>query len=393
MADAISGAIVAATAGYVAYDILSSPKSLGDGNLTVVMPDLVFAPRLRWSTSDQRLYVADEWGCAVWRQKVGGAGEALGGPELVLRTPAGDEGRGPRAVEPRPGGALLVGHYGGALSSLAPGAGAAAEAAPASGAVALEPIMDTAADAEGGVYCAGARSQVTYVPRLERRSTVLTASARSILSGGGGGPAPGGAGAGAGAAAGGLVMPWGLALAGDGRTLICTQLNSCHLWAWDRDAATGALSNFRIWAELPGAFCSGLCLDAEGCAWVAVTGCRNDPISWNCLVGGPAAQQYLKWSTGAQTLPGGFVRVRQGGKVLQRILLRDRVALGCTLGGPDGCTLFMAVAKGNLRELRETYEPGNSSIWAARVQVGAAGHRNDTANGADRDGSGFQSRL
>merc|ERR1712217_771906 len=62
-------------------------------------------------------------------------------------------------------------------------------------------------------------------------------------------------------AASGLMAPMSLAMTPDGRTLLITQLCSFTLMACDRDPATNKLSNLHGWAELPGAYCNGLCLD------------------------------------------------------------------------------------------------------------------------------------
>jgi sugar lactone lactonase YvrE len=75
-------------------------------------------------------------------------------------------------------------------------------------------------------------------------------------------------------------------------------------------AAVGGLSNRRVWADLGDGVPDGICLNAEGAVWYA------DVPNKRC------------------------VRVREDGEMLQSIEL-DRGCFACTLGGPDGSTLFM----------------------------------------------------
>ena len=67
----------------------------------------------------------------------------------------------------------------------------------------------------------------------------------------------------------------------------------------------------RIFAEHRGMYPDGICLDVEGAIWVADP--RNKEV----------------------------IRVKEGGEILERVLLGDRGAYACTLGGADGCTLFI----------------------------------------------------
>ena len=70
-----------------------------------------------------------------------------------------------------------------------------------------------------------------------------------------------------------------------------------------------------MWAEL-GQGSDGICLDAEGAVWSSAM-----------MDGKP-----------------GCVRVREGGRVLQRIEL-ERSCFACMLGGEDRKTLFMMVGE------------------------------------------------
>lgn len=142
-----------------------------------------------------------------------------------------------------------------------------------------------------------------------------------------------------GVAAGDLAFPNGMVITPDGRTLIVGESYAARLTAFDR-AADGSLSNQRVWAKLEGAVPDGICLDAEGCVWLA----------------SPVSNQFL--------------RVREGGEVTDRVSV-DQMAIACMLGGEDGRTLFAltapTVAPDETRRLR------GSRIETLRVAVPGAG--------------------
>jgi sugar lactone lactonase YvrE len=109
------------------------------------------------------------------------------------------------------------------------------------------------------------------------------------------------------------AFPNGLVVTPDDATLIVAETYAHRLTAFAIEA-DGGLSDRRLWADLPGAFPDGICLDAEGAIWYA------DVPGKRC------------------------VRVAQGGRVLQTIEL-DRGCFACTLGGADGRTLFLMTAE------------------------------------------------
>jgi sugar lactone lactonase YvrE len=110
----------------------------------------------------------------------------------------------------------------------------------------------------------------------------------------------------------GLAFPNGMAITPDNSTLIVAESYAGVLTAY-HIAADGDLSNRRVWAELDGAAPDGICIDAEGAVWFAEVPGRR------------------------------CVRVREGGEVLQTIS-SDLGCFACTLGGPDGTTLFVTAA-------------------------------------------------
>ncbi|MGE0387265.1 MAG: SMP-30/gluconolactonase/LRE family protein [Gammaproteobacteria bacterium] len=112
-----------------------------------------------------------------------------------------------------------------------------------------------------------------------------------------------------------LHMPNGIAISADGGTLVVAETTAQRLSAYDI-AADGSLDNRRVFAALPGRAPDGICIDVEGAVWVSC------------------------YSTGE------FVRVREGGGITDCLARpAGHWATACALGGPDGRTLFCALAK------------------------------------------------
>lgn len=107
-----------------------------------------------------------------------------------------------------------------------------------------------------------------------------------------------------------LMFPNGTVITPDGGTLVVGETFGNRLTAFDR-AADGTLSNRRLFADMPGYFPDGICLDAEGAIWVA------DPRGRR------------------------VVRVFEGGRIAEEIPLGDRGAYACMLGGPQQRHLFV----------------------------------------------------
>jgi sugar lactone lactonase YvrE len=139
----------------------------------------------------------------------------------------------------------------------------------------------------------------------------------------------------------GLVNPNGLAITGDGGTLIVaeTWLHKLTSFAIGPDGSLGDRQSF---AELGDAVPDGICLDAEGAVWV----------------GSPTTHQFL--------------RVAQGGRVLDVIDSHGSWAVACVLGGPDRRTLFLLTADTSAKTLRT---PGGttSRIETTTVSIPGAG--------------------
>jgi len=140
-----------------------------------------------------------------------------------------------------------------------------------------------------------------------------------------------------------IAFPNGMAVTPDNATLIVADSYRHSLVAFDI-AADGGLSNRRVWADLGEGAPDGICIDAEGAVWYA-----DVPNQW-CR------------------------RVAAGGAVLRTVEL-DRGGFACALGGPDGTTLFIAVAE--WRGLSESeagpVPPGTGQVLTTQVDVPGAG--------------------
>lgn len=138
------------------------------------------------------------------------------------------------------------------------------------------------------------------------------------------------------AAAEDLWFPNGIALTGDGRTLVVAESGAFCLTAFAVNA-DGTLSNRRVWAALgEGNAPDGVCLDAEGAAWVAIPHQKK------------------------------FVRVREGGEIVETITVKDH-AIACVLGGPGRRTLYMTMSLE--LEPEKCLSNPSAAVLAAEVDV------------------------
>ena len=137
----------------------------------------------------------------------------------------------------------------------------------------------------------------------------------------------------------GLAFPNGMAVSQNNRTLVVAESYAGKLTGYEIEA-DGSLAGGHVWAELgENAAPDGICLDAENAAWYA-------------------------------SVPGRHcVRVAKGGEVLQTVEA-DRGCFACTLGGPDGRTLFVVGARWpDAMEGKER----TGQVLATEVSVPAAG--------------------
>ncbi len=140
-----------------------------------------------------------------------------------------------------------------------------------------------------------------------------------------------------------LMMPNGMVLLNDGKTLVVAESRGICLTAFDVDRASGALSKKRMWAKLPKAP-DGICADAEGCIW-------------------------------APCGPHEFIRVREGGEIVDRVSIGENSPIACMLGGPQRKTLYMCTNKPRpAGATADQVAAGRYSLLqAAEVKVAGAG--------------------
>jgi sugar lactone lactonase YvrE len=141
-----------------------------------------------------------------------------------------------------------------------------------------------------------------------------------------------------------LMMPNAMALLDEGRTLVVAESRGARLTAFDVNPRDGLLSKKRVWATLANGP-DGICADAERCIWVS----------------SPPTHEFL--------------RVREGGEIVDRISTGDRRAIACMLGGTDRRTLFMCTNKPSPpgAGAKDLISARRSLIEAAPVTVPGAG--------------------
>jgi sugar lactone lactonase YvrE len=121
--------------------------------------------------------------------------------------------------------------------------------------------------------------------------------------------------------AGDIEFPNGMVVTPDGSTLIIAESFAGRLTAFDIEP-DGGLTNRRVWADGLGP--DGICVDAENAVWAQTADTALHS-------GNPDAAR------------GACVRVREGGEQLERVET-ELECFACTLGGPDGRTLFLLTA-------------------------------------------------
>ncbi len=113
-----------------------------------------------------------------------------------------------------------------------------------------------------------------------------------------------------------VMFPNGTVITPDGKTMILAESLGHRLTAFDI-GADGGLGRRRVWAELPGYFPDGICLDADGAVWVADA--RGKRV----------------------------IRVFEGGHVDRTITTGEQGTYACMLGGKERRTLFICTSSGS----------------------------------------------
>lgn len=155
-----------------------------------------------------------------------------------------------------------------------------------------------------------------------------------------------------------LLLPNGMVITPDGKTLIVAEALAGHLTAFDI-VTGGKLASRRVWANI-GTLLGGISLDAEGCIWASV----------------PQMGAY-------ESSGGALVRVREGGQIMDLLGFRrngiSRRVHACTLGldvtGTEPNLYFVeSVASKETTVLMQGQRTAqkNSTLKHTRVAVGPA---------------------
>jgi sugar lactone lactonase YvrE len=154
----------------------------------------------------------------------------------------------------------------------------------------------------------------------------------------------------------GLVVPNGVGVSADGKTLAVAECFGPMTLTGFTVTEDGSLEDRRTLAQFSQGAPDGICSDEEGGIWVAVhprPGAIPHPVP-------PALS-----SSGSE-----FVRVLNG-EIAERIEIEDRWPLACVLGGPDRRTLYLCTAeppdRGDARAM------GRGWIEAVPVEVPGGG--------------------
>lgn len=145
----------------------------------------------------------------------------------------------------------------------------------------------------------------------------------------------------------GLTTTNGLAWSPDGRRIHWSDTKAHRIYVADYDAARGALSSPRVFAEFAprvsgqayGGRPDGAAMDAEGCYWAAM----------------------FEGSS--------LVRLSPAGEVLQRLALPVTCPTMPTFGGPDLRTLFITTARDKRPAEELAREPLAGAVLQLRVEV------------------------
>ena len=137
-----------------------------------------------------------------------------------------------------------------------------------------------------------------------------------------------------------LHVPNGPVVTPDGKTLIVAESWANRLTAFSIND-DGSLCDRRVFADLGDAAPDGICLDAEGAVWLAAFNQDH------------------------------FIRVLEGGEITHRVKVVKRSPVACTLGGPDGCTLFGLTYQGSIADMGRG--KAASRVEIATVDVPASG--------------------
>ncbi len=137
-----------------------------------------------------------------------------------------------------------------------------------------------------------------------------------------------------------LRFPNGTAITEDRSTLVVAESFGARLTAF-RIEPDGSLSDRRLFADLGGRTPDGICIDAENAVWASCFGQDE------------------------------FVRVLDGGEIVDRVDVSGRRAVACALGGSDRRTLFLLTAETSIEDLAQS--KSRARVESVRVDVPGGG--------------------
>jgi D-xylono/L-arabinono-1,4-lactonase len=137
-----------------------------------------------------------------------------------------------------------------------------------------------------------------------------------------------------------VQVPNGMGFTPDRKQVYFTDTPTRHIYLFDYDQSTGAISNRRIFVETPEAQDEGrpdgMTVDAEGCVWSARWG-------GSCLV-----------------------RYSPDGKEIGRVTFPAKKVSSCVFGGDDYADLYVTTAGGNTKDQDG---PGAGALYRLRPDV------------------------
>lgn len=188
-------------------------------------------------------------------------------------------------------------------------------------ALSVGPSNDLVVDAQGRAYMGSFGFEASYDdPTALKPSALLRVNPDGAVT----------------AVAGNLLFPNGMAISQDARVLIVAETFANRLTAFDI-GSDGSLGNRRIFADLGTRAPDGICMDASGAIWAAC----------------PFA--------------GEFLRIAEGGEILDVVEVPGRWAVTVALGGRDRHTLYCATARTTLADFHRGR--ATASIETLRVDT------------------------
>ncbi|MEM7542303.1 MAG: SMP-30/gluconolactonase/LRE family protein [Pseudomonadota bacterium] len=282
---------------------------MADKSLEVIAEGFNFLEGPRWH--EGKLWVSDMWGQKIYTVT------ADGQKDVIAEVP-----NRPSGLNFLPDGSLVTVSMADRKLLKVADDGGLSDYADLSG-IAAGDVNDSVVDADGNIYVGNFGYDL-----FAGEEPALAKLARVDISGN------------VSEVADGINFPNGSVITPDGATLVVAETWGSLLTAFDRNA-DGSLSNRRVWAQLGERTPDGICLDSEGAIWVS------------CFVDGE------------------FIRVKEGGEILESIPSPGKRAVACNLGGANGTTLFALTFEGEVEDIAKGLP--KARIETVEVEVPTAG--------------------